>query len=81
MSEQHTTGEIAGVERLDAGVAGALIENMSAVTGPMHDWLAGERAYFESQGYVPDEARAMAAATYLTVFGSRIVPSPEQETE
>ncbi|MFI5839444.1 hypothetical protein ACIA8K_06990 [Catenuloplanes sp. NPDC051500] len=39
---------------------------------PMHEWLAGQRAYFVGQGYTDDEARAMAAALFVSVFGTGI---------
>ncbi len=46
---------------------------------PMHEWLEGERAYFRSQAYSDDEARAMAAATYVTVFGAGITRTPPDD--
>ncbi len=54
-----------------AMMASAMLD-LSDATAPMHDWLAGERAYFLSQGYTPDEARALAAATYVSIFGNQI---------
>jgi hypothetical protein len=39
---------------------------------PFHEWLDGQRNHFRSQGYTDDEARAMAAAEFVTVFGSCI---------
>ncbi|MFI7608726.1 hypothetical protein ACIBTV_26760 [Micromonospora sp. NPDC049366] len=45
---------------------------LAELVTPMHEWLAGQRAYFLGQGYTPDEARAMAAATYVAVFGQSI---------
>ena len=54
---------------LDGGFAAAMLA-VSETIAPMHDWLAGERAFFAGQGYTADEARAMAAATYVTVFGT-----------
>lgn len=44
---------------------------------PFREWLAGHRAYFARQGYTADEARAMAAALFVTVFGARI-PSQDE---
>jgi hypothetical protein len=38
----------------------------------LHEWLAAEVAYFEGQGFTCEQARAMAAATYVTVFGGGI---------
>lgn len=53
------------------GIRLALMGVTDAVE-PFHDWLAGEVTYLEGQGYTPREARAMAAVTYVTMFGSRI---------
>jgi hypothetical protein len=39
---------------------------------PIHEWLAGQRTYFLAQGYSSNEARAMAAALFVTVFGTSI---------
>lgn len=39
---------------------------------PLHEWLDGQRAHFLSQGYTADEARAMAAAEFVLIFGSVI---------
>jgi hypothetical protein len=38
----------------------------------MHAWLNAERQHFTHQGYSDEQARAMAAATYVTVFGVTI---------
>lgn len=43
---------------------------------PFHEWLAGQRAYFTGQGYSDDEARAMAAALFVAIFGANIPRSP-----
>lgn len=63
-------------ERTEAAAAAQTIARMlmdvSEALVPMREWLAGEERYFRSQGYSPDESRAMAAATYVTVFGSAI---------
>lgn len=39
---------------------------------PLHEWLDGEYNYLRSQGYSEQEARAMSAATYVSVFGNAI---------
>lgn len=39
---------------------------------PIHQWLDAEYQYFVAQGYTPDHARAMSAASYMTVFGSKL---------
>ena len=39
---------------------------------PIHEWLTGQRTYFTGQGYTDDEARAMSAALFVTVFGTHI---------
>lgn len=46
---------------------------------PFHEWLAGQRAYFVGQGYTDDEARAMAAAEFVSVFGANITRTPPAE--
>jgi hypothetical protein len=39
---------------------------------PMHDFLAGQITYFRSQGFTPQEALAMAAAEFVSIFGTAI---------
>jgi hypothetical protein len=39
---------------------------------PMHEFLAGQVAYFASQGFTPQEALAMAAAEFCCIFGTQI---------
>ncbi len=39
---------------------------------PMHEWLDGQVSYFLGQGFTDAEARAMAAAEFVTVFGTAI---------
>ncbi len=55
----------------EAGMVEALMQ-IGEMVKPMHEWLAGQVAYFAGQGFKPEEALAMAAATYVTVFGSAI---------
>jgi hypothetical protein len=54
-----------------SALAEALMQ-MSEMILPMREWLAGQVSYFAGQGFKPEEALAMAAATYVTVFGSAI---------
>jgi hypothetical protein len=42
------------------------------LVAPLHEWLAGEFAYFVDQGYTFEQARAMAAAEFMTAMGGRI---------
>ena len=71
-------------QRAEAAAAAQMIARMlmdvSEAIVPMREWLAGEERYFRSQGYSPDESRAMAAATYVTVFGSAISRSTPPES-
>ena len=66
-------------------IARAIMELSDTVAKPMHEWLAGERQYFLDQGYTDDEARAMAAATYVHVFGTLIHravgPEPDEDAD
>jgi hypothetical protein len=39
---------------------------------PMHEFLEGQVAYFASQGFTPQEALAMAAAEFVSIFGTMI---------
>lgn len=39
---------------------------------PIHEFVAGQVAYFLGQGFSPQEALAMTAAEFCTVFGSMI---------
>lgn len=55
--------------------APSLVEGMMQLTEsikPMHEWLAGQVAYFAGQGFTAQEALAMAAAEFVTVFGTAI---------
>ena len=52
-------------------MAGVLMTINDAVK-PMHEWLDGQRSHFLRQGYTEDEARAMAAAMFVSVFGTNI---------
>lgn len=40
---------------------------------PIHEMLLGEVAYFERQGFTREQARAIAAAEYTSIFGLRIL--------
>jgi hypothetical protein len=42
------------------------------VTAAWHEWITGELAYFVGQGYTIEQAHAMAAAEYVSMFGTRI---------
>jgi hypothetical protein len=53
-------------------IARVVMEHAEMMIGPMHEWLAGERRYLREQGYTDDEARAMAAAGYVLMFGTTI---------
>jgi hypothetical protein len=39
---------------------------------PWHEWAVGEVAYYVRQGFTYEQARAMAAAEFVTLLGSRI---------
>ena len=52
-------------------LAESLFELADAIR-PMHDFLAGQVAYFASQGFTPQESLAMAAAEFCTIFGTAI---------
>lgn len=73
--DRRERGRIAEAQQAAQSVATALLALSDAAVEPMREWLAGQRAYFLSQGYLPDEARAMAAATYMAIFGSSIARS------
>lgn len=45
---------------------------LGVAVAPLHEWLAGEVNYFLGQGFTEREARAMAAATYVSVFGANM---------
>lgn len=64
---------------LEGDLAAAMLTLTDQVR-PMHEWLAGQRAYFLSQGYTADESRAMAAAEFVSVFGAMIRPDPEGDS-
>lgn len=62
----------------------AFASQLLAITtamSPMREWLAGQRQYFLGEGYTQDEARAMAAASYVFMFGTRISPDLEPDEE
>jgi hypothetical protein len=60
-------------------IAQMLMEMSESMIEPMREWLSGQEQYFRSQGYTPEESRSMAAATYVTVFGSKIPSGPPSE--
>lgn len=39
---------------------------------PMHEFLAGQRAYFLSLGHTPEEALALSASVFVALFGAHI---------
>lgn len=39
---------------------------------PLHELAAGEVAYFVRQGFTIEQAHAMVAAEFITVFGANI---------
>jgi len=41
-------------------------------TKPFHEFLQGQRQLFCDQGYTDDEARAMSASLFVSMFGSSI---------
>lgn len=49
--------------------------NLTDMVAPLHEWLTGEINYFKAQGFTDREAQAMAASTYVTVFGCNIHPA------
>jgi hypothetical protein len=46
-----------------------------------HEWLAGEVAYLTGQGFTVAQARAIATAEFVTSFGSKIGPEPDEPDE
>jgi hypothetical protein len=50
----------------------SMLMSLTEQVEPFHEWLAGQRAYFLSQGYTDAEARAMAAAEFVIIFGANI---------
>lgn len=47
---------------------------------PLHEFVAGEVAYYERQGFTPEQARAMVSAEFMTLFGAKIPPiAPDSE--
>lgn len=64
MSEQEKT------DPTQALAAGML--ELSAAIKPMHEFLAGQVSYFASQGFTPQECLAMAAAEFVSIFGTAI---------
>lgn len=40
---------------------------------PIHEFVMGEVAYFERQGFSAEQSRAMVAAEYTSIFGLRIL--------
>jgi hypothetical protein len=52
-------------------LAEGMLELAQAIE-PMHEFLTGQVAYFVGQGFTPQESLAMAAAEFVTIFGSAI---------
>ncbi|MFF3867362.1 hypothetical protein [Micromonospora sp. NPDC001898] len=67
--------------RSQVDVFRGLLLDLNEQVKPMHEWLDGQRAHFLGQGYTDDEARAMAAAEFVMLFGGSIsrtaTPPPE----
>lgn len=40
---------------------------------PIREFLMGEVAYYERQGFTKEQARALAAAEFTSIFGMRIL--------
>lgn len=48
---------------------------------PMHEWLDGQVSYFLGQGFTEAEVKAMAAAEFVTVFGTGITRPQDGERD
>lgn len=56
---------------------------MSESAAPIREFVLGEVAYYERQGFTREQARAMAAAEFISIFGIRILNAatdPDAET-
>jgi hypothetical protein len=60
-----------------ADAVGQVLLGFNTMVTPIRDWLAGQRTYFTGQGYSDDEARAMAAALFVSMFGTGITRTPK----
>jgi hypothetical protein len=52
--------------------------SVSESVAPLREWVRGEIAYYEGQGFTPREARAMTAATFMVVFGTPLRESDDK---
>ena len=62
-------------EREVREAAQAMAQGMIELAGmiePMHEFVQGQVVYFLGQGFRPEEALAMAAAEFVTIFGTMI---------
>jgi len=46
---------------------------LSESAAPIREFVLGEVAYYERQGFTVEQARAMAAAEFTSIFGLRIL--------
>ena len=49
--------------------------DISEAVSPIREFVLGEIAYYEGQGFTKEQARAMAAAEFTSIFGLRILNS------
>ena len=54
-----------------AGLAEGMME-LAEQLKPIHEFIAGQVQYFLSQGFTPQEALALTAAEFVTLFGTNI---------
>jgi hypothetical protein len=57
--------------RVESQLASLLI-GLQEQAKPFHEFLDGEKQLFLRQGYTDDEARSMAAALFVCLFGQAI---------
>lgn len=62
---------MSGRDDPSAALAAGMME-LAEQLAPIHEFAAGEVAYFLGQGFSPQEALAMTAAEFCTVFGTMI---------
>lgn len=71
MSEYDPAAKRPGFEQPAATLAEGMVQLAESIE-PMHEFLAGQVAYFASQGFTAQECLAMAAAEFVTIFGVNI---------
>lgn len=63
---------MAEAEKSPDDLARLAIMEMAEQLAPIHEFVTGEAAHYVRQGFTGEQARAIVAAEFSSIFGSRI---------